>query len=174
MHSTKEAIMAYEHHPGTKSYILYMDTRAVGKRFQEYTLRATEQYNVTYIRGRPGRVEADPETQNPIVWYEDTTSGETKSLEADIVVLAQAMTPSKGIEELASILGIGLDEHGFMEMPDELLRPLDSNRPGIFTCGYAHSPRDIPDSVVQASGAAARVAEVISTKVPEPVAGGDD
>ena len=163
--------MAYEHHPGTKSYILYMDTRAVGKRFQEYTIRAREQYNVTYIRGRPGRVEADPKTQNPIIWYEDTTSGETKSLETELVVLAQAMTPSNGVRELAAVLGIDLDEHGFMEVPEKLLHPLDSNKPGIFTCGYAHSPRDIPDSVVQASGAAARVAEVMSTKVPEPTGG---
>ena len=171
MHSTKEAIMAYEHRPGTKSFILYTDMRAVGKRFQEYITRAKEEYNVTYIRSRPGRIDVDPQTQNPIIWYEDTTSGETKSLETELVVLAQAMIPSKSIEELAKILGMSLDPHGFAEIPDKLFHPLDTSKPGIFACGYAHSPRDIPDSVVQASGAAASVAEVIGAKMPKSIAG---
>lgn len=162
MHATKEAIMAYEHHPGTKSFILYMDLRAVGKRFQEYISRAREEYQVTYIRSRPGKIEANPETQDPIVWYEDTTTGETKSLETELVVLAQAMIPSEGIKKLASVLGIEVDEHGFVQIPDRLSHPLDTSKPGVFVCGYAHSPRDIPDSVVQASAAAGRVAEVLA------------
>ena len=164
MHATKEAILAYEHHPGTKSTIFYMDLRAVGKRFQEYVTRAKEEYNVTYIRGRPGRVEVNPENQNPIVWYEDTTTAETKNMEIDLVVLCQAMTP-RGSKELAEMLGIELNEYGFVEVPDKLSRPVDSTRPGIFACGYVHSPRDIPDSVTQGSGAAARAAEVLSLPV---------
>ncbi|MCK4403182.1 MAG: FAD-dependent oxidoreductase [Dehalococcoidia bacterium] len=161
MHATKEAILAYEHHPGTKSTIFYMDLRAVGKRFQEYVTRAKEEYNVTYIRGRPGRVAVNPENQNPIVWYEDTTTAETKNMEVDLVVLCQAMTP-RGSKELAEMLGIELNEYGFVEVPDKLSHPVDSTRPGIFACGYVHSPRDIPDSVTQGSGAAARAAEVIA------------
>jgi len=162
MHATKEAILAYEHHPGTKSTILYMDLRAVGKRFQEYVTRAKEEYNVTYIRSRPGRIDVNPQNGNPIIWYEDTTTGETKTLETELVVLAQALIPSRGIEELADILGIALDANGFVEVPDRLFYPLDSTRPGIFACGYVHSPRDIPDSVVQASAAAARAAEIMA------------
>lgn len=154
--------MAYEHHPGTKSTIFYMDMRAVGKRFQEYVTRAKEEYNVTYIRGRPGKIDVNPQNGNPIIWYEDTTTGETKTLETELVILCQALVPSKGIEELARILGISLDEHSFVNIPDKLFHPLDTTRPGILACGYVHSPRDIPDSVVQASGAAARVAEVIA------------
>jgi len=65
-------------------------------------------------------------------------------------------------EELAKILGIELDEDGFVKTPDKLLQPLDTTRPGIFACGYVHSPRDIPDSVTQASGAAGRTAEAIA------------
>ena len=162
MHATKEAMLAYEHHPGTKSTIFYMDMRAVGKRFQEYTTRAKEEYNVTYIRGRPGRIEVNPQNQNPIVWYEDTTTGETKRFETELVILCQAMIPSRGTKELAEVLGISLEEYGFVEIPDKLSHPVDSTKPGIFACGYVHSPRDIPDSVVQASGAAARVAEVLA------------
>ena len=161
MHATKEAMLAYEHRPGTKSTIFYMDMRAVGKRFQEYILRAKKDYNVTYIRGRPGRIEVNSENENPIIWYEETTSGEVKKFEAELVVLAQAMVPQIS-EELARTLGVELDEEGFVKTPDKLLRPLDTTRPGIFACGYVHSPRDIPDSVTQASGAAGRAAEAIA------------
>jgi heterodisulfide reductase subunit A len=162
MHATKEAMLAYEHHPGTKSTIFYMDLRAAGKRFQEYILRAKDEYDVTYIRGRPGRIDVNPDNQNPIVWYEDTTTAETTNMEVELVILCQAMIPSRGTEELAGTLGIELNEYGFVEMPDRLLHPVDTTRPGIFACGYVHSPRDIPDSVVQGSGAAARVAELLS------------
>jgi len=161
MHATKEAMLAFEHHPGTKSTIFYMDMRAVGKRFQEYIARAKSDYNVTYIRSRPGRIEVTPDNDNPIIWYEDTTTGEIKKFEAEIVVLAQAMVPQI-TKELAEILGIELDENGFVKVPDKLLQPLDTTKPGIFACGYVHSPRDIPDSVTQASGAAGRTAEVIA------------
>ena len=175
MHATKEAILAYEHHPGTKSTIFYMDLRAVGKRFQEYVIRAKEEYNVTYIRSRPGRITLNAANGNPVIWYEDTITGETKTFEAELVILSQALVPSKGIEELAGILGISLDKYGFAEIPDKLSSPLDTTRPGIFACGYAHSPRDIPDSVVQGSAAADRAAEATSataTRTPSFVAGG--
>ncbi len=159
MHATKEAMLAYEHHPGTKSTIFYMDLRAVGKRFQEYLTRASVEYNVTYIRGRPASIE-EAENGNPIIWYEDTAARQTKTLETDLVILSQALLPSNG--HVAEALGIALDEHGFVRIPDRLSHPLDSSRPGVFACGYVHSPRDIPDSVVQASGSAARVAEVLA------------
>jgi len=161
MHSTKEAMLAFEHHPGTKSTIFYMDMRAVGKRFQEYIARAKKEYNVTYIRGRPGRIEVNPENDNPIIKYEETTTGEVKSFEAELVVLAQAMVPQI-TKELAKILDIELTKDGFVEVPDKMVQPLDTTKPGIFACGYVHSPRDIPDSVTQASGAAGRAAEAIA------------
>ena len=117
---------------------------------------------MAYIRARPGRIEVNPENDNPIIWYEDTTTGEVKSFEAELVVLAQAGIPQIA-EELAELLGIELDENGFVKTPDKLSQPLDTTKPGIFACGYVHSPRDIPDSVTQASGAAGRAAEVITT-----------
>jgi heterodisulfide reductase subunit A-like polyferredoxin len=166
MHATKEAMLAFEHHPGTKSTIFYMDMRAVGKRFQEYIARAKKDYNVTYIRGRPGRIEVNPDNGNPIIWYEETTTGEVKSFETELVVLAQAMVPQIS-PELATTLGIELDKEGFVRTPDKLLQPLDTTRPGVFACGYVHSPRDIPDSVTQASGAAGRAAEAMASLGPQ-------
>ena len=161
MHATKEAMLAFEHHPGTRSTIFYMDMRAVGKRFQEYIARAKKEYNVTYVRGRPGRIEVNPENNNPVIWYEETVSGQVKCFETELVVLAQAMVPQI-TKELAKTLGIELDEDGFAKVPDKMSQPLDTTRPGVFACGYVHSPRDIPDSVTQASGAAGRAAEAIT------------
>ncbi len=162
MYATKEAMMASEHHPSTKSTIFYIDLRAVGKQFQEYVTRAREEYNTSYVRSLPGEIDVNPVNDNPIIWYEDTTTGETKSFETELVTLCPVMTPSHGIEELARTLGINLDVYGFVESPDKLFHPVDTTKPGVFACGYVHSPRDIPDSIVQAAGAAARIAEVLA------------
>ena len=93
---------------------------------------------------------------------EDMNQVEVKNFEAELVVLAQAMVPQIS-RELAETLGIELDEDGFVRTVDRFLQPLDTTKPGIFACGYVHSPRDIPDSVTQASGAAGRVAEEIAS-----------
>jgi heterodisulfide reductase subunit A len=159
MFATKEAILANEHDPNTSSYIFFTDLRAGGKRFQEYITRAKEEYRVTYIRSRPGIVGENPETGDPIVRFEDTTAQKVKQMEVDLVVLCQALVPRYGQQEVAKVLGIALDEHGFVHAPEPLLHPMDTSVPGIFACGYCLSPQDIPDSVAQASGAAARVAE---------------
>jgi heterodisulfide reductase subunit A len=161
MFATKEAILANEHDPKLRSYIFYTDLRAGGKRFQQYIARASQEYQVTYIRGRPGVVSENPQAGNPIVRYEDTTARQVQEMEVGLVVLCQALVPRRGQEEVAALLGIELDEHGFVHIPERLSRPIDTSVPGIFACGYCQSPQDIPDSVVQASGVAARVAELL-------------
>jgi homotetrameric NADPH-dependent glutamate synthase len=163
MYATKEAILANEHYADLRVFIFYTDLRAVGKGFQEYIKRAKKEYGVTYIRSRPGKVTEDPQTTNPIIWYEETTTREIKSMEVDLVVLCQALTPSHSFVEIASKLQIALDEYGFVYVPDKLFHPLDSNTPGIVACGFCRSPQDIPSSIIQASGAAARVAELLSS-----------
>ena len=143
MHATKEAILAYEHHPGTKSTIFYMDLRAVGKRFQEYIARARDEYNVTYVRGRPARIDV-AENGNPIIWYEDTTTRETKTFETDLVILSQALVPSVSVRELAARLGVTLDEYGFVGIPDRLSRPLDTSRAGNLRLRLCSQPSGYP------------------------------
>ncbi len=169
MHATKEAILANEHYPDLRSFIFYTDMRAVGKQFQEYTIRAREQYNVGYVRSRPGRITVDDESGNPIVWYDETIFGEAgdpvrrvATMEVDLVVLCQALTPHAVHRQMAEKLGLELDESGFFSIPDKLGRPVDTTVEGIFACGFCQSPQDIPDSVVQASAAAARVAELLT------------
>jgi heterodisulfide reductase subunit A len=159
MFATKEAILANEHDPEARSYIFYTDLRAGGKRFQEYITRAKEEYQVTYIRGRPGSIGEDSETGNPIVRYEDTTVRQVREMEVGLVVLCQALIPRRGQREVADLLDIELDEYEFVHIPERLARPVDTSVLGIFACGYCQSPQDIPDSVAQASGVAARVAE---------------
>lgn len=159
MHSIKEAIIAQEHEPETTSTIFGMDIRAVGKGFEEYKIRGGNHSGITYVRGRVAEITEAP-GHNPVVWYEDTCERRVKSQEFDMVVLATACAPSKGIKELAEVLGIELNRFGFLKTNPA--QPLDTTRPGVFTCGCAFGPMDIPESVAQASGAAARVAQILS------------
>jgi len=157
MHSVKEAIIAHEHEPETTSTIFGMDIRAVGKGFEEYKIRGGNHSNITYVRGRVAEITGGPH-HNPIVTYEDTRKRKVESQEFDMVVLATACSPTKGIVDLAKILGVELDPYNFVKTSP--LSPVDTNIPGIFVCGCAESPMDVPESVAQASSAAERAAEV--------------
>jgi heterodisulfide reductase subunit A-like polyferredoxin len=158
MHSIKEAIIANEHEPETTSTIFGMDIRAVGKGFEEYKVRGGNTSGITYVRGRAAEIREDPE-HNPVVIYEDTRERKVKSRDFDMVILATACGPSKGLVELSKILGIALDDYGFVKSSP--LSPVDTTVPGIFVCGCAESPMDVPESVAQASSAAERAAEII-------------
>jgi heterodisulfide reductase subunit A-like polyferredoxin len=157
MHSIKEAIIAHEHEPETTSSIFGMDIRAVGKGFEEYKIRGGNNSNVTYVRGRVAEITEGPDN-NPVVIYEDTRERKVKRQEFDMVVLATACAPIKGIAELAKTLGVELDKYNFIKTSS--LSPVDTTTPGIFVCGCAESPMDVPESVAQASSAAERAAEI--------------
>jgi heterodisulfide reductase subunit A-like polyferredoxin len=158
MHSIKEAIIANEHEPETTSTIFGMDIRAVGKGFEEYKIRGGNTSGITYVRGRAAEIREDPD-HNPVVIYEDTRERKVKSKDFDMVILATACAPSKGMVELSKILGFALDDHGFVK--SDPLSPVDTTVPGIFVCGCAESPMDVPESVAQASSAAERAAEIV-------------
>lgn len=161
MASTKEAILAGEHLPELKSTIYYMDVRAFGKGFQEYVNRSKDEYGVRYVRARPSQILEDHETKNLIICYDDTLTGEFKEEEADLLVLAPALKPSDGSKELAEILGIDTDSYGYFgEVSEEA--PFDTIKPGIFATGACKGPKDVPDSVAQASGAAAMTESLLA------------
>ncbi len=162
MHATKEAILAHEHYPELTSTIFYMDMRAVGKGFQDYIRRARDEYAVEYIRARPGRISEDEETQNPVILYENTIKREFKARDFDMVILSQALIPSRGNVAVAKKLGVELDEFGFVATPGELSNPFATSREGVFGCGFCQSPMDVPDAVVRASASASKVAEVLA------------
>jgi heterodisulfide reductase subunit A-like polyferredoxin len=161
MHATKEAILAREHDPGVESTIFFMDLRATGKGFQEYVQRARDEYGVRFVRARPARVVEDEESGQVQVIYEDTRARTRHAEPFDLVVLGQALVPAEKSLALARVLGLELDEHGFFPGGDPLAAPLDTPRPGVLVAGCAGGPRDIPESVVQASAAAARIAELL-------------
>jgi heterodisulfide reductase subunit A len=158
MYAIKDAMLAREHDPESKSYIFHTDFRNVGKWFQNYERRGAEEYEIDYIRGRVAEIEED-EDHNPILWFEDTEKREVRSLKVEMAVLSVAATPSSDAEALSKTLGIEQIESGFVKVDGN--SPVDTTVPGIFACGFALGPRDIPESVAEASAAAARVAELI-------------
>jgi heterodisulfide reductase subunit A-like polyferredoxin len=159
MHSVKEAMIAYEHDNGVSSSIFYMDLRAVGRGFEEYKLRGGKQSGIQYVRGRVAEITED-EAHNPIVWYESTTDRQVQHEPFDMVVLATACVPASGALKVAETFGVELDTNGFFKT--DPLMPLNSSRDGVFVCGCAQGPMDIPESVAQASSAAACAAEVVA------------
>lgn len=161
MHSVKEAMIAREHDAGVRSSIFCMDLRAVGRGFEEYKVRGGKQSNIEYIRGRVAEITED-EAHNPIVWYESTTNRQVVHETFDMVVLATACIPTAGTPAMAKLLGVELDGNGFFKTHP--IEPLNTTRAGIYVCGCAQGPMDIPESVAQASSAAARAAEAVSVR----------
>jgi heterodisulfide reductase subunit A len=159
MHSIKEAIIAHEHGPETRSTIFGMDIRAVGKGFEEYKVRGGNHSGITYMRGRVAEI-IEGANHNPVITYEDTRERRVKSQDFDMVILATACAPSKGIVDLSKVLGLELDEYNFVKT--DSLSPVDTTVAGIFVCGCAGAPMDVPESVAQASSAAERAAETVS------------
>ncbi len=164
MHSIKEAIIAHEHDPRTESTIFGMDIRAVGKGFEEYKIRGGNNSKITYRRAKVAEISRGP-NDNPLLTYEDTLSSKVVSEDFDLVVLATACEPGRGTADLAQKLGLELNEFGFIRTSPS--KPLDSSREGIFVCGCVGSPMDIPESVAQASSAASRAVQFLSTSKQE-------
>jgi len=160
-HSTKEAILVKEHYPESEVCIFYTDLRTFGKGFQEFVNRAKNEWKVKYIRAKP-EIREDPRSKDLSIWYEDTQTGQVKNMNANMVILSTALVPRQKNRDLAKILDVELDEYGFFKSKDLLNFPLDSTADGIFLCGYCQGPKDIPESVVEASGAAARAAEIMA------------
>jgi heterodisulfide reductase subunit A len=167
VYATKESILIKEHAPETQAYIMYIDMRAAGKGFQEFVDRAKKEYNVRYLKAHPGGITEDPATKSLQIHYEDMKTGEIKALDADMVVLCPALIPKTENKRLAEAMGLEVDEYGFFKAKNLLTAPVDTKVPGIYICGYCQSPKDIPESVAQASGAAARSAETIACVAKE-------
>jgi len=159
MYSLKEAIIAGEHTEGLNTEIFFMDIRAVGKEFEDYRKRAEEEYGVKIHRGtRVASVEEIPETGDLIVRYSE--GDQLKEEIFNMVVLAVGLCPSKTNKELQESFGVDLNKYGFCET--NTWDPLATNREGIFVSGAFAAPKDIPTSVAEASGVAAKAASVIS------------
>ena len=163
-YSVKDAVLIKEHEPRSLVSIFYIDLRAFGRGFQEFVNRAKAEYGIRFIRSSPGEIMEDHATKNLNIWYEDTITGSIQNLTFDLVVLCPALVPRAGAKDLAKILGVNVDKYGFFKASDDVVSPVDTTIPGIFACGYCLGPKtgDIPDSIMQGSATAARVAEILT------------
>ena len=157
VHSTKEAVLAWEHDHDVRSFVFYTDLRGSGKGFREYMDRAQRSYGATFVHGRVAQILEDGD-HNPIIKYEDATTLRPERMTVELAVLATSLVPRQDAPQLADTLGIQLDEFGFVKT--DPFAPTDTSRPGIVACGCCLGPADIPQSVAQASAAAARAAEI--------------
>ncbi|MBN2264651.1 MAG: CoB--CoM heterodisulfide reductase iron-sulfur subunit A family protein [Candidatus Aminicenantes bacterium] len=139
--------------PETEIHICYIDMRTPGKGFEEY-YRRTRDMGILFIHGKPSEVAERPETKSLVVKVEDMDIGRPLELEADLVVLSCASVPPAGSEELSRILGIERDDSGFFKELHPKLRPVETRVRGVYLCGAAQGPKDIPASILQARAAA--------------------
>ena len=177
MYATKEAVMAREHDPEAQVHVFMMDMRAFSKGYEAYYQRAREQYGIEYTRCRISALQEDPETHDLFVRHQSgqwsVVGGQTETPELatghspltsevfDLVVLSVGMQMSDSIKKLARDLGVELDEYGFCHTT--LFDPLQTTRPGIYAVGPFREPKDIPETVVEASGAAGQVAGLLAS-----------
>lgn len=159
MAATKEAILAKEHEPGLDVTIFFLDLRAFGKDFDRYCERAQKQLGVRYIRSFISRTYEMPDTRNLRLAYAGTEMKQVEE-EFDMIVLSLGLEPSATLQEQAERMGVVLNRWGFAQT--EELHPLDTSRPGVFVGGAFQEPKDIPDTVMQASAAAARAMSLLA------------
>jgi heterodisulfide reductase subunit A len=161
MYGMKEAVIAKEHTTSKlDATIFYMDMRSYGKEFDAYRNRAEDEYGIRFVRSRVAGVTEDPKTADLHVHYVENENPKTE--EFDMIVLSTGMQPPKNVEKLAENLGIKLNKYKFCET--EAFSPMETSKPGIFTCGAFSAPKDIPESVAQASGAAAKAMSIIASE----------
>ena len=148
-------MLCREKYPDTDVYVFYIDVRTPGKLFDEFYRRAVEEYGVHYIKGMVGKVV--PEGGKLKVQASDLLDNRQLHIDADMVVLAAAIEPDKSARSIATMLTASMDTNDFFTEAHPKLRPVESPTAGVFLSGTCQGPKDIPETVAQASAAAAKV-----------------
>ena len=155
MYTAKHAILTRDHYPDTNVWVFYIDVRTPGKLFDEFYRRAVEQYGVHYIKGQVGKVT--PLSDGTLdVQGSDLILNKQVHIKADMVVLAASIEADKSARPLATMLTTSMDNNDFFLEAHAKLRPVESPTAGIFLAGCCQGPKDIPETVAQSSGAAAK------------------
>lgn len=162
LYTAKQTLLYKQAVPEGQAYVFYMDIRSDVKGTEEFVQNVVEQCRTMYLRGRVSKVFRDGDTIR--VWGVDTLTGKSIEIMADMVVLATAIVPRTDARELARTLNIISDQHGFMTEAHLKLRPVDTLTAGIYLAGTAQWPKDIPDTIASASGAASRILSLFSRK----------
>lgn len=161
MYSTKHAKLYKHKVPDGQPYNFYIDIRSGGKQYEEFVQNSQEGEELIFIRGKVARIYQD--NGKMIIRGIDTLSGESIQLDADLVVLAMGIQPTQGTDDLAQKLKLNTDENGFMVEAHPKLRPVESIQAGFFLAGTTQGPKDIPETVSQASGAASKALALLSS-----------
>lgn len=159
MYAAKHAHQILEKIPDSNVYVFYMDVRTPGKGYEEFYDR-TRKDGANYIRGRVAKIYK--EGGRLICRGEDSLLGRQVTVEADLVILETAMVPADGIGEVVHKLGIAMDADGWVQEAHPKLRPVETQTAGVYLAGTCQGPKDIPDTVAQASAAAAKVCGLFS------------
>ena len=159
MQAAKDAIILGEHLDDVETSVFFMDVRAFGKGFDRFIDKAETERGCRFLRARISSVEADPATDNILVQYTPDGSG-TVTEAFDLLVLSLGLVTKPDQRRALERLGISLDSSGFVPVPT--FEPIRTARPGVFVCGAVSGPKDIPESVVEASAAAAEAASVVA------------
>jgi len=154
MNTVKSTLMLKEHYPDIDIKVFYIDIRAFGKGFEDLYMRSRRS-GVHYLRGLPGTVE-EASDKGLKVSIENTATGKLETHHLDMLVLALGIKPASSTQRLQEILGLQLTPDGFFLEAHPKLQPVDAATRGVFYAGCAEGPKDIKESVTQASAAAAR------------------
>ena len=160
MYTAKHAMLIREKYPNTEVHVFYIDVRTPGKNYDEFFRRAVEQYGVDYIKGMVGKVYE--ENGKLMVQGSDLINNEQVVIPSDLVVLAAAIEPNPSVRKIATMVTASIDTNNFLTEAHAKLRPVESPTAGIFLSGVCQGPKDIPETVSQASACAAKVVGLLS------------
>ena len=155
MYTAKHAMLIREKYPDTQVNVFYIDVRTPGKNYDEFFRRAVEQYGVNYIKGMVGKVYN--ENGKLMVQGSNLIDNEQVTIESDLVVLAAAIEPEPSVRKIATLLTTSIDTNNFLTESHAKLRPVESPTAGVYLAGVCQGPKDIPETVSQASACAAKV-----------------
>ena len=155
MYTAKHAMLIREKYPDTEVHVFYIDVRTPGKNYDEFYRRAVEQYGVDYIKGMVGKVYN--ENGKLMVQGSDLINNDQITIASDLVVLATAIEPEPSVRKIATLLTASIDTNNFLTEAHPKLKPVESPTAGVFLAGVCQGPKDIPETVSQASACAAKV-----------------
>lgn len=162
MNTVKDSLLLKDHYPESDISVFYMDIRAFGKGFEDLYRRSKEA-GVRYIRGLPGEVLEDPDTGSLRLTVDNTTQGVVEQHDLDMVVLSIGFVPSEGQAKIKKLLTLSQTDEGFLLESHPKLKPVDTPTRGVYLAGCAEGPKDIKDSVTQASASAARAQIILNS-----------
>jgi heterodisulfide reductase subunit A len=161
MNTVKDSLLLVDHYPDSDITVYYMDIRAFGKGFEDMYRRSKEA-GVKYIRGLPGQILEDPDTRNLQLMVENTMTGELETHEQEMIVLSLGLVPPEDQGLIKQLLTLSTTEDGFFMESHPKLKPVDAPTQGVYFAGCAEGPKDVKDSVTQASAAAARAQIILN------------